>query len=94
MLTTNNHAQDPTINVEDVNYAILKLSAYNDQYSTGIVKVFTDYLEHQDFQRMRDELETVPHLIAPSFKIWDINANIGLLEVIYPSEPKGGNSCA
>lgn len=88
MLITNNEAPEPTISVDDVKYAIEKLSSYNDPYSTGIVKVFTDYLEHQDFKRMRDELETVLHPDRPSYKLWDINANCGFLEVIYPVQAK------
>jgi hypothetical protein len=78
------------INVEDVKYAISKLTAYDDPYSTGIVKVFNAYLEHCDFLKMRDELETVPYPTRPTYKLWDTDAHCWFLEVIYPSDVKGG----
>ena len=73
------------INEDDVMYCIKKLSTYDDRYANGIVTVFKHYLEHQDFRRMRGELEAVPPINKGFHNIWDINARIGFLEVIYPS---------
>jgi hypothetical protein len=72
------------INKDDVNYAIKKLSLYDDCYSKGIVAVFNSYLENKDFRRMRDELETVPRVEMASYNLWDFNTHAGFLEVIYP----------
>jgi hypothetical protein len=84
-------ADQITINEDDVNYAIKRLSHYDDAYSKGIVMVFTSYLIHKNYQRMRDELETVTVSGPPSWKLWDINANAGFLDVIYPEVvQKGG----
>jgi len=74
------------INEDDVNYTIKKLSFYEDHYSTGVVAVFNDYLLHKDYKRMRDELETVDPIGIPSHKLWDFNAHIGFLDVIYPNQ--------
>jgi hypothetical protein len=82
-----------TINEDDVNYAIKKLSLYDDCYSSGIVAVFNDYLKHKSFRQMRDELETVPETNLPPDLLWDINGNMIFLEVIYPVIKEGGASC-
>ncbi len=84
-------ADQIVINEADVNYAIKKLSLYDDCYSKGIVTVFTDYLKHKDFKQMRDELETVPQVKKPSWLLWDIDTNMGFLDVIYPVTEEGGH---
>lgn len=78
-----------TINEADVNYAIQKLSHFKDCYSNGIVQVFRDYLKHQNFKQMRDELEKVPQSGLPSDVQWDIDTNMGFMDVIYPEAQKG-----
>lgn len=93
MLNNDNQIQ-VRINVSDVNYAIEKLSSYDEPYSKGVMNVFQNYLMHQDFFKMREELETVPQSTAPLWKQWDVNANIGFLEVIYPTDVKGGTDNA
>jgi len=72
------------INEDDVKYCVKKLSNYDDCYAKGIVSVFRHYLEHKDFKQMRDDLETVPHVNEVVHNLWDINARMGFLEVIYP----------
>lgn len=88
-LPTQVEAVQITINEADVNYAIKKLSLYDDCYSNGIVTVFSSYLRHRDFKKMRDELETVPQGDLPSDITWDFSANAAFLEVIYPETEKG-----
>lgn len=73
------------MNEDDVMYCVKKLSNYDDCYANGIVAVFEHYLKHQNFKQMRDELETVPPINKGLHNIWDIDARIGFLEVIYPS---------
>ena len=73
------------INENDVKYCIKILSNYDDCYSNGIVSVFKYYFEHKDVKQMRDDLETVPHPHKAFHNLWNINARIGFLEVIYPS---------
>jgi hypothetical protein len=82
-----------TINEDDVNYAIQKLSLYNDPCSRGIVTVFNSYLMHKDFKRMQQELDAAPDSDLPPHLLWDINANIGFSSVIFPFIEKGGASC-
>lgn len=73
------------INEEDVKYCIDKLSNYDDSYTKGIVSVFKHYLEQKDFKQMRDDLETVSPPDDAFHNLWDINARMGFLEVIYPA---------
>ncbi|MCD0490589.1 hypothetical protein LPB86_20290 [Pedobacter sp. MC2016-14] len=73
------------INESDVKYCIKKLINYDDCYSNGIVTVFKHYLEHKEFKQMRDDLETVPHGHKALYNLWDVDARIVFLEVIYPS---------
>jgi hypothetical protein len=84
-----------TIDEDDVNLAVRKLSCYKDHYSTGIVAVFERYLKHKNFNQMRQELEEIPQSDSPQFDLppdllWDINTNMIFLEVIYPVTEKGG----
>jgi hypothetical protein len=89
-LPTQVEAVQITINEDDVNYAIKKLSLYDDSYSRGIVTVFTSYLSHKEFKKMRDELDEVPRVNVSTYKLWDFSTHAGFLEVIYPVTEKGG----
>lgn len=78
-----------TINEDDVNYAIKKLSLYDDCFSREIVAVFSHYLEHKDFNKMKDEFDAVPETTLPPYLLWDVDTNMGFMDVIYPDAEKG-----
>lgn len=73
------------INVDVVEYCIESLINYDDPYTDGIVSTMKCYLEHKNFKKMRYDLETVPNVNVAFHNLWDINARLGFLEVIYPS---------
>lgn len=82
-------AEQNQIDVDDVNYAIRKISVYEDEYSKCVASIFRSYLIHQDFSKMKSELELAPKPSLVSVGIWEFNTYSGFLEVIYPSPKKG-----
>jgi len=72
------------INEDDVECCIKKLDSHKDAYTKGILIVFKNYLKHKDFKQMREELEKVEPSGNAFHNLWDINARITFLEVIYP----------
>lgn len=73
------------INQDEVRYCIKKLASYTDLYTTDVVSVFEHYLDHQNFDKMRDDLEALTKSEIGFHNKWDLNARIGFLEVIYPA---------
>lgn len=84
----NNNVKTDQFNQEDVNYIIKKLSDYSDLHTKKLVGILQDYLEHKNFNKLHEDIFSLDALDLneiPFHEIWDMNARMGYLEVIYPA---------
>ena len=83
-----NQIKTDKFNQEEVKYIIEKLSGYGDLHTQKLVIILEAYLEHKDFDKLHEDIFSLESLClcqTPFHEIWDINARMGYLEVIYPA---------
>jgi hypothetical protein len=84
----NDNTKKDNLNQEDVNYVINKLKGYQDLHTTKLVEILKAYLKHKDFDKLHEDIFSLEALCLneiPFHEIWDLDARMGYLDVIYPA---------